>query len=214
MRQVVLADDDLDVDAEIVRDARGSRSRGPTALAVLREFEHLDVDDHAVQILHALETRAARRPRGRRAAIRGNSIPSGISIHCWMRSSAGTTKLPRLRMRNSPTTVHVARRRMRTSSAFRPAFRASPRDVHEDAIAVHTFGGFVGRQEDVLRHGTADGSGSENRSRRDERISGRPHTQGSAPVATKCRSGVRHQVLLRQAVERVFERIAIFAGEP
>ena len=86
VRQVVLADDDLDVDAEIVRVAQDLDHAAHGALAALGELEQLDVDDHAVQVRRAVDLRRGSTPmRSICGAGGGISMPSGISIHCWMR---------------------------------------------------------------------------------------------------------------------------------
>ena len=50
VRQMMLADDDLDIDAEIVRAAEDLDHAADGAAALLRKFEQLDIDDHAVQL--------------------------------------------------------------------------------------------------------------------------------------------------------------------
>ncbi len=54
MRQVVLADDDFDIDAEIVGMPRISMTRPTGCSPSLAEFEDFDVDDHAVEIFGGL----------------------------------------------------------------------------------------------------------------------------------------------------------------
>ncbi len=98
---------------------------------------------------------------------------------------------------------------------FRSAFRAPPCDMHQSAIAVHTFRCFVRRQKDVLRRGTADRIG-------DQKAEAIPmNRQAAGQVVRVCS---RHDKMtgaefdqksfFRQPVERVFERIPILAGEP
>src|SRR5206468_2708905 len=52
MRKVVLANDDFDVYAEIVRIAEDLDDTADGFLAFLGKFEQLDIDDHAVELFH------------------------------------------------------------------------------------------------------------------------------------------------------------------
>ena len=122
----------------------------PTGLCPLREIQQLDVHHHADQFLHAGHLgRGHADAIHRRRPSAGISMPSGISIHCWMRSSCGTTYCPRRPMWNSPTTVGCARFSTLTiSPSARPSgFDAG--DPHHHAVAVHGPLGRVGRDEDV-----------------------------------------------------------------
>src|SRR5260370_42016279 len=81
MRQVMLADHDLDVHAEIVRAAEDFNYAAYSGFVVLGEFEQLDVDDQAFHIAgvcdddgldaHAVNWRAA----GRACHALGNFDP-------------------------------------------------------------------------------------------------------------------------------------------
>ena len=53
MRDMMLADDDLDVDAEVVRMPQHFDHAPRGVAAIFREFENLDVDDHAIKIVGA-----------------------------------------------------------------------------------------------------------------------------------------------------------------
>ena len=55
MRDVMLADDDFDVDAEVVRMAQDFDDAADGVVAVFGKFEDFDVDDHAVEIFGTLD---------------------------------------------------------------------------------------------------------------------------------------------------------------
>ena len=83
MRQVVLADHDFDVHAEIVRMAQDLHHPAHRVVVlVLRIFDDLDVDDHPVQFF-----RAADRRRGDPDAVRRR--PGARQLHA-LRDSEST----------------------------------------------------------------------------------------------------------------------------
>ena len=65
VRDVMLADHDLDVDAEIVGHAQDLDHAAHRAVAVFAEIEDLDVDDHAVQVFDRMHCDRPQRRRGR-----------------------------------------------------------------------------------------------------------------------------------------------------
>ena len=81
MRDVMLADDDFDVDAEVVRTAQHFDYAARGVPAIFREFENFDVDDHAVEIfgicdVDGLDANAVRsQGRGRKFHAFGNVDP-------------------------------------------------------------------------------------------------------------------------------------------
>ena len=79
-------------------------------------------------------------------------MPSGISIHCWMRSSCGATKLPRRVARNSPTTVGWRAFQHLDDFAIGAAVRFDARDLDHDAVAMHGVARGRGGNEDVALH--------------------------------------------------------------
>ena len=112
----------------------------PTGLfAFCGELQQLDVDDHAVELFDGGDLRRAVTPMRSTlgASAGGNSMPSGMSIHCWMRSSCGTTYVPRRPMWNSPTTVGMGALQDLDDFAVGAAVGFDARDAHHDAVAVH-----------------------------------------------------------------------------
>ncbi len=87
--------------------------------------------------------------RSMAAPAGGISMPSGISIHWWMRSSCGMTILPALADAELADHGEVrAPQHLDDFAIGSPAgFDAGDADQH--AIAVHGFLGRIGRQEDV-----------------------------------------------------------------
>ncbi len=75
--------------------------------------------------------------RSRDAEGEGSSMPSGMRIHWRMRSSCGTTKFPRLRMRNSPTTVLVGAAQHLDDLAVGAAIALDAGDADHHAVAMH-----------------------------------------------------------------------------
>src|SRR3981081_1696404 len=55
MRDVMLSNDDLDVDAEVVWMAQHFNHASNGMLAIFWKFEDLDVDDHAIQIARPVD---------------------------------------------------------------------------------------------------------------------------------------------------------------
>ena len=80
-----------------------------SSLAVI---EHLGVHDHAVEVARIGDPMAFAPMRSTCATGGGIAMSSGIPIHSRSRSSCGTTNMPWRVMRNSPTTVGCARRRI------------------------------------------------------------------------------------------------------
>ena len=74
MRQVVLADDDLDVHAEIVGVAEDLDHAAHGGCAALAELEQLDVDDHAVQVRRRSRPWAGSTPMRSTAARRRRNL--------------------------------------------------------------------------------------------------------------------------------------------
>ena len=130
---------------------RISITRPTGAVAVLGEFEQLDVDDHAVQILDASPPRRGFTPmrstvgaaRAESPCLREFRSTAGCARRAAPRSCRGG------RMRNSPTTVGCARFSTLTisPSARPPASMRAMRTITRSPCMA--FCGGIGRDEDV-----------------------------------------------------------------
>ena len=105
-------------------------------------------------------------------------MPSGISIHCRMRSSCGTTKLPRGRTRNSPTTVGARAAESSNDLAVGPAVLLDARDAHDHAVAVHGLGGLFAGMKMSPANAFNGPLGNESRTRPDACSGGRRSIRG------------------------------------
>ena len=153
VRQVVLADHDFDIDAEIVRVSQDLNDAADGVAPLLGKLDDLDVDDHAVEVgdlggVEGLRAHAVRR-RGTRRALEavGNEDPLldalvvrdheiGFGLHAEFAHHGGV---------GSPQDAH--------DFGLGAAVAADPAETHQDAIAVHGFGCCLGRDEDVAAQG-------------------------------------------------------------
>ena len=94
MRDVMRADQNLDVDAEVVRVAQDLDDAAHGPVAVFAKVEDFGGDDHAVQVFDRMLTVIARAPTRSTVTCReGIAMSSGISIHWRIRSSCGIDEI-------------------------------------------------------------------------------------------------------------------------
>src|SRR5579875_412754 len=72
MRKMMFADQDLDIDTEVIRKPEHLHYAPDTMLTVFGKLENFDVHDHPVQVFHVLDLR-----RGRTDAIHAHTIGAG-----------------------------------------------------------------------------------------------------------------------------------------
>jgi len=93
MREMMLADDDLGVNAEIAGTTENLNDAASRRRATVRITQQLHVDDGAIEFLQPRD--APRSDAGLVAPLKPSffqrpgvsSLPRGISISCWMRTS-------------------------------------------------------------------------------------------------------------------------------
>src|SRR5260221_14126071 len=101
MRDMMLADDDLDVHAEIVRMSQDFDHPPHSMLAIFRKLKNLDADDHSVEVLRTLDfhwfnANAIFRCRGRRqfAAFRNlDPLMDTLIVRNYVAFSRANSKL-------------------------------------------------------------------------------------------------------------------------
>ncbi len=215
MRKMMFADDDLDVDAEVIRVAEDFDDSPDRRLSAFRELEHFHIDDDAVQFFRALELprlyshpidRATLRRQFHSLRNRDPLLDPIVGRHHKVASFADA---------KFADDGEVSASQNADQLSFRPAFAAAPRDVYECAIAVHCLFCLGRRQKDVFARRAADGI----RNQKPESV---PVDRYSAhqvirvPASRDKVTGTEfnQEPFFRQPVERIFERIPIFSREP
>ena len=99
MRQVMLADDDFNVDADLARASEYFKHAARRRQAALRIARDLHVHDRAIEFRQTQRGECSTAPPlpsrptfSRNSAV--NSSPGGIATSCWIRVSYGRTTLP------------------------------------------------------------------------------------------------------------------------
>ena len=149
VRQVVLADDDLDVDAEIVRVAEHLDNAAHGVLAPLGVLHQFHVDDHAVEVL-------GRGDFDRLGADAVDLPQVAGDLHALGNLDPVLNALVvRHDGRAAPRDAELAddggMRALEDAQDFAvgAAVGLDARDAHHDAVAVHGLAGGIGGDEDI-----------------------------------------------------------------
>ncbi len=159
VRQVVLADDDLDVDAEIVSRPRTSMTRPAVAPSPLGELENLDVDDHAVEVLGRCGIGWRRRRCGRGRGLAGDFQPVGDLDPLLDAVVVGDDEVAVAAGAELADHGGVGALEDADDFAVGAAVAAGVRDADHDAVAVHGRVGDAGRDEEIAAEAWRGDSG-------------------------------------------------------
>ncbi len=164
MRDVMLPDHDLDIDAEIIRPAEDFDHSANRVLAAFGKFQNLDVDHHAVQIFGRLHVHwrnanaiAAQRGRGQfHPSWDLNPLPDTLVVGGYKIPTLANTKFANHGLVRPPqyfddlavsaAIPFDARDANHHAIAVHGGLRRFPRDVN---VAFQTFDGMIGNQEPV-----------------------------------------------------------------
>ncbi len=216
VREMMLADHDLDIDAEIVLIAQNFNDTSDAVFAVLREFEHLDIDDHAVEVLDRLDFQRSRPDTVAHPVCRGTLRRH---LHAFRNLNPLLNAIVRRNHKvaafSNPELTHD--RDMSTTQnpndlTLGTAFVCKPRDVYQRPIPVHAFRGFAGRKKHIALHVIERLIG--NQKTEPVAMNGEPpaHIFGIRTDGYEVtRAKFNQLAFVGEPVERVLQGIAIFA---
>jgi len=212
MRQMVLADHDFHVYAEVVGVAENFNDTANTLIAVGGELEDLHVDDHAVKIFDGFYF----------ARIRADAINCRLmrrDLHAFgdfnplLNTLIGGDDIVTAFLDAELTDdSDVGAAENANDFTFRPALASATGDVNERAVAMHAFGSFRMRKENV----TFDASDGLVGDEKTETVAVKREAAGKifgivADGDEVAGAQFDEQAFFAEPVESVFEMVAVLA---